>query len=202
MKEYFQYGQEEIEYLKKKDKRLARAIEEIGHIEREVTPDLFEGLVYNIIGQQISMKAADTVCNRFLEKFGAIKPDVLYNADINEMQKLGISMRKAGYIKQITESVYTGTFSIDELYHLPDEEVIKRLSSLPGIGVWTAEMLMIFSMQRKNVLSWGDLAIKRGLMNLYGHKIITKEQFARYKKRYSPYGSVASLYLWEISRQN
>lgn len=202
MIEYFQYGDKEIEYLKKKDKKLAKAMDQIGLIKREVTPDLFTGLVYNIIGQQISMKAADTVCNRFLEKYGSITPDVLYNADINEMQQLGITMRKAGYIKEISERVYSKSFSIDELYELPDDEVIKRLSSLPGIGVWTAEMLMIFSMQRKDILSWGDLAIKRGLMNLYGHKTITKEQFARYKKRYSPYGSIASLYLWEISRQN
>ena len=82
---------------------------------------------------------------------------------------------------------------------MPDDEVIGLLSSLPGIGVWTAEMLLIFSLGRMDVLSYGDLAIRRGLCKLYGHKTLTKEQFARYKKRYSPYGSIASLYLWRLS---
>jgi DNA-3-methyladenine glycosylase II len=77
--------------------------------------------------------------------------------------------------------------------------VIRILDALPGIGVWSAEMLLIFSMNRMNVLSWDDLAIRRGIMNLYHHQTLSKEQFEKYRKRYSPYCSVASLYLWEIS---
>ena len=73
------------------------------------------------------------------------------------------------------------------------------MTSLNGIGVWTAEMLMIFSMGRPDIVSWGDLAIRRGMCNLYNLKDISKVQFERYKKRYSPYGSVASLYLWALS---
>ncbi|HEY5576525.1 MAG TPA: DNA-3-methyladenine glycosylase 2 family protein, partial [Clostridiaceae bacterium] len=72
-------------------------------------------------------------------------------------------------------------------------------SSLNGIGTWTAEMLLLNSMERPDIVSWGDMAIKRGMMKLYGHTGITKEQFDGYKKRYSPYGSVASIYLWRIS---
>ena len=89
--------------------------------------------------------------------------------------------------------------NIAELATLPDAEIIRRLSSLNGVGVWTAEMLLIFSLERPDVVSWGDLAIRRGMMNLYGLDSLTREQFERYRKRYSPYGSVASLYLWALA---
>ncbi len=82
---------------------------------------------------------------------------------------------------------------------MADEEIIDVLSSLRGIGVWTAEMLLLFSLCRPDVVSWGDQAIRRGMMNLYGLKTLSREQFERYRRRYSPYGSVASLYLWAIS---
>ena len=85
------------------------------------------------------------------------------------------------------------------LHTLSDNEVIERLTSLNGVGVWTAEMVLIFSLCRPDVVSYEDLAIRRGMMNLYGLKELRKEKFYRYKKRYSPYGSVASLYLWALS---
>ena len=116
-----------------------------------------------------------------------------------ELQKCGITMKKSVYIRNIAMDIINGTLNLDELYELPDDEVCRRLSSLNGIGIWTAEMLMTFSMQRLDILSWDDLAIRRGIMMLYGHKKLDKNLFGRYKKRYSPYGSVASLYLWEIS---
>lgn len=108
-------------------------------------------------------------------------------------------MKKSVYIRNIAVDIINGSLNLDELYELPDDEVCHRLSSLNGIGTWTAEMLMTFSMQRPDILSWDDLAIRRGIMMLYRHKKLDKNLFERYKKRYSPYGSVASLYLWEIS---
>ena len=197
----FQYGQKEIDYLKKRDKVLGRAIDEIGIIRRPVIPDLFTALIWNIVGQQISSKAANTVWNRMLDRYSPITPETIMAITAEEIQKCGMSNRKANYIKGIAEAVVQGKLNLLELKHLPDDEVIKRLSSLPGIGVWTAEMLMIFSMQRPDVVSWGDLAIRRGMMTLYGLKDLTREQFHEYRKRYSPYGSVASLYLWVISRE-
>lgn len=195
----FIYGEAEINYLKRKDKKLSIAIDRIGKIEREVTPDLFTALVSSIVSQQISNKAAATVWGRLCSLVGEITPKLIVEADINDIQKCGMSVRKASYIKNIGEKVYCGELNIDEFHNLSDNEIIKKLSALHGIGIWTAEMLMIFSMQRPNVVSWGDLAIRRGMCNLYHHKKLTKTQFERYKKRYSPYGSVASLYLWALS---
>lgn len=197
--EIFKYGEKEINYLKKKDKKLSEAIDRIGKIERRVIPNLFEALINSIVSQQISSKAADTIWKRLINLLGEIKPETIMDENINSIQKCGMTFRKASYIKEISENVYSGTLNINELNNLSDEEVIKILTSLNGIGVWTAEMLMIFSMGRPDILSWGDLAIRRGMCNLYNLKDISKVQFGRYKKRYSPYGSVASLYLWALS---
>ncbi len=197
--EIFKYSEVELDYLKKKDKKLAEAIERIGMIEREVIPDLFTALISSIVAQQISAKAAATVWNRMLERFGEITPQKIVNVTVEEVQQCGLSMRKANYIKNMGEVVERGEFRLEELTALPDEEVCNRLSALNGIGVWTAEMLMIFSMQRPDIVSWGDLAIRRGMMMLYHHKELDRAKFEKYKKRYSPYGSVASLYLWSIA---
>lgn len=197
--EIFKYGQKEIDYLKKKDKKLAEVIDRIGLIEREVMPDLFAALMNSIVGQQISMKAADTIWSRMLKRFGEITPENINAATVLEVQQCGLSMRKAGYIKGICDAVLSGELNIAEIPELSDEEIIKRLSSLHGVGVWTAEMLLIFSMERPNVVSWGDLAIRRGMMMLYHHRKLDKAKFEKYKRRYSPYGTVASLYLWAIA---
>lgn len=199
----FEYTQQEIDYLKKKDKKLGAAIDKIhdtsSMIERFIEPDLFASLVRNIIGQQIATKAAHTVYQRFLEAFGSITPENILNYSIEEIQKLGVSFRKAGYIRNSAQMIATGAIDLDSLWTKTDDEVVTELSKLPGIGKWTAEMLLIFSMGRPDVVSFGDLAILRGMCHVYGHQKITKELFEKYRKRYSPYGTLASFYLWELS---
>lgn len=196
---YFQYGEKEIEYLKKKDKALGTAIAEIGYVEREIIPDMFMALVNSIIGQQISTKAQETVWNRFQMMFEPVTSEHISSVAVEELQKCGISMRKATYISDIATNIENGNLSLEQMASMSDDEVAKRLSQIKGIGVWTAEMLMIFSMQRMDILSWNDMAIIRGLRMLYNHKEITPALFEKYKKRYSPYATVASLYLWQIS---
>lgn len=195
----FEYGQKEIEYLKRKDKKLGEAIEKIGMIEREITPDPFTALISSVVSQQISKKAAQTVWNRLNTLLGEITAESIGQVNLSEIQGCGMSERKAGYIKGIADAANFGAVDFNTLHTLTDEEVIKKLSALNGVGVWTAEMLLIFSLNRPDVVSYKDLAICRGMMNLYGLKELPKEKFERYKKRYSPYGSVASLYLWALS---
>ena len=195
----FEYDQSSIDYLQKRDKKLGAAIERIGRVERQVIPDLFTALVHSIVGQQISKQAAATVWNRVQEYFGEITPARVAVASSEEIQQLGMSLRKATYIKGVAEAALEGSLDLDRLNSLPDGEIIERLSSLHGVGVWTAEMMLIFSMQRPDVVSWGDHAIRKGMMNLYGLTELTREQFDKHRKRYSPYGTVASLYLWEIA---
>ena len=194
----FEYGDKEINHLRKKDKKLCAAIDRIGMIKREVNPDPFSALVEGVIGQQISGKAAATVRDR-LNALSGFKADKLHCLAIEEIQACGMTMRKARYIKGIADAAMTKTVDFDTLIERTDQEIIGVLTQLNGVGVWTAEMLLIFSLMRPDVVSYGDLAIRRGMMELYGHKELPKERFLRYASRYSPYGSVASLYLWELS---
>ncbi len=195
----FEYGQREIEYLKRKDRKLGEAIDRIGLIKREITPEPFTALVSSVVSQQISNKAAETVWSRFCCLVGAISPEAVAKAGLYEIQGCGMSVRKAGYIKGIADAANSGDIDFETLPALSDVEIINKLSSLHGVGVWTAEMLLIFSLCRPDVVSYRDLAIRRGMMNLYGLKDLPKDKFDKYRKRYSPYGSVASLYLWELA---
>jgi DNA-3-methyladenine glycosylase II len=196
---YFPYGEKEIEYLKKADKKLATVIDQIGIIERPIIPDLFSALVHSIVGQQISTKAHQTIWERIQNRSGEITPAVIDNLTLEELQQCGISFRKADYIKSVAQKILRSEFDIHSLHSMSDEEVCAKLSELNGIGVWTAEMLMIFSMQRPNILSYGDLAIHRGLRMVYRHRKIDKTKFNKFWKRYTPYASVASLYLWAVA---
>jgi len=200
-KQFFQYDQDAIDHLKSRDSRLAKEIERIGRIEREIIPDLFPALIYCIVGQQISNKAAATVWIRMQDRFGEITPENVASRTEEEIQKCGLTMRKAGHIKNIASLVSVGDLRLDQLHSLSDEAIIQALVGLPGIGVWTAEMILIFCMQRPDILSWGDLAIQRGISVLHGETQLTKARFDDYKVLYTPYGSVASLYLWQIARE-
>ena len=196
---YFQYGDKEIEYLKSKDKKLAEVIDKVGHIDRTVDTDLFSSVVHHIIGQQISTKAQQTIWQRMNEKYGHVTPEVIDSADAAELQSLGMTFRKAEYIKDFSHKVVSGEFSLEAVWHMSDEEAVEALSSLKGVGVWTAEMILLFCMQRPDILSFGDLAIQRGMRMVYHHRKIDKKLFEKYRRRLSPYGSTASLYFWAVS---
>lgn len=196
---YFQYGKKEIDYLKRKDKKLGEVIETFGHIERPVNPDLFASIVYHIIGQQISTKAHQTVWKRTKDELGEVTPDALIQAGKETIQSFGITFKKAGYILEFCEKVKANDLDLSNLSTQSDEEIIKELTKLNGIGTWTAEMFLIHSLQRPNVFSYGDLAVLRGLKRVYHHENIDKKLFDKYKKRFSPYGSVASIYFWAVA---
>ena len=194
----FNYTLEELEELKNKDIVLRKAIEKIGRVDREIIKNLFQALVYAIIGQLISAKASKTIYNRLEEKVD-INPEAISKKSIEEIQALGLTFKKAEAIKNLSIQILNEEINLETLEDLEDEEVIRQLSKIKGIGRWTAEMLLINSMERKDILSFGDIAIKRGMCKVYNLESITKETFDKYKKLYSPYGSIASIYLWNIS---
>ena len=196
---YFQYTTKETDYLSQKDKRLGEAIQKIGPIQREVDTDLFSAVVHHIIGQQISTKAQATIWQRMRETLGTVDAEHILAAGVPQLQKLGMTFRKAEYITDFAQKVQSGEFDLGGIWQKPDEEAIRELSSLKGIGVWTAEMILLFCMQRPDVFSYDDLAIQRGLRMLYRHRKIDRKLFAKYRRRFSPYCSVASLYLWAIA---
>lgn len=118
---------------------------------------------------------------------------------LSELQSVGMTFKKAEYILDFSEKVQNGSFDIEACNRMEDAEAIRELSSLKGVGVWTAEMILAFCMQRPDIVSFGDLAILRGMRMLYRHREIDREKFLKYRRRYSPCGTVASLYLWAIA---
>ena len=196
---YFIYGSKEVDYLKSKDKVLGKLIDQIGHIERETDTDLFSSVVHHIIGQQISTKAQTTIWNRMREKYGEVNAETISAGDLDELQSLGMTFRKAEYIRDFAGKVHSGEFDLEAISEMSDEDAIKALASLKGIGVWTAEMILLFCLQRPDIFSYDDLAIQRGLRMVYHHRKIDRKLFEKYRRRFSPYCSVASLYLWAVA---
>ena len=199
MPQYFAYGTTETDYLSGKDKRLASVIERVGPIRREVRPDLFDALMHAIVGQQIATKAQQTVWNRLVQALGEVTPASVDRMEADALQRLGLSFRKVGYMKGAARKALLGELDVEALRHMDDTRVSAALCQLEGVGVWTAEMLMLFSLQRPDIFSFGDLAIHRGLRMVYRHKVVNRERFEMYRRRFSPYGSVASLYLWAVA---
>lgn len=196
---YFAYGETELSYLRKKDKRLCAVIDRIGHVDRAVDPDLFSSVVHHIIGQQISTKAQATIWQRMRDALGAVNAETILSAGAPALQALGMTFRKAEYITDFAERIHTGAFDLEAVEHMNDEDAIRALSSLKGVGVWTAEMILLFCLQRPDVFSYDDLAIQRGLRMVYHHREIDRRLFEKYRRRFSPYCSAASLYLWAVA---
>ena len=196
---YFPYGDKEITYLREKDKILREIIDKVGHIERETDPDLFSSVVHHIVGQQISSKAQATIWQRLRDTLGEINAQTISSKEVPELQALGMSFRKAEYIKEFADKVQCGEFDLQTVEQMSDADAIEALSSLRGIGVWTAEMILLFCLKRPDVFSFDDLAIQRGLRMVYHHRKIDRKLFEKYRRRFRPYGSVASLYFWAVA---
>lgn len=196
---FFKYGKTETDALKQADPVLGDAISRLGKVERETMPDLFHALIYAVVGQLISVKTAESIWQRMQHHFKSIDPVTIAGHFPEQIQACGLTRKKAECIHLIAAKITSGELDLSELHHLPDQEVIRRLTALDGIGQWTAEMLLLHALERPDVVSFGDVAIRRGMMKLYGLDSMTKKEFDGYRERYSPYGSVASIYLWKIS---
>lgn len=190
---------EAMAHLARRDKKLATVIERLGSLEREGYDDLFHALTHSIAGQQISGKALKSIWERVKALVGDITPQNVARHTPEALQTCGLSLRKAGYMLDLAHKVLDGEVDLQALPSLPDSEIVQQLVQLRGIGVWTAEMMLLFCLRRPDIVSFGDLGIQRGMRMLYRHKSIDRTRFARYQKRYSPFGSTASLYLWAIA---
>ncbi len=196
---YFAYGEKETDYLKKKDRQLGEVIDAVGPICCQVDEDLFPSIVHQIVGQQISVKALDTIWARMQNALGSMDAAAILAADPAYLQSFGISFRKVDYIRGIAQKVEDGSFDLEAVREMPDTEAIRALTSLRGVGVWTAEMVLLFGLQRPDIFSYDDLLIRKGLCILHHHRKINRDLFEKYRRRYHPCGSVASLYVWAVA---
>ena len=184
---------------------LCRQAPEVGEIVRqadlksfECSGDLFYALVQSIVSQQLSVRVAAVILKRVEQLLGTVSAENLLSTETEALRGCGLSGRKIEYLRGIADAALSGTIAFDTLAERSDSEVIAELVKLKGVGVWTAEMLLIFALGRPDVLSFKDLGIRRGIMMLNHLDSLTESEFEAYRKRYSPYGTLASLYLWRI----
>lgn len=172
--------------------------EKTGHPEADCIDNPFHALTQSIVHQQLAVRAAAAVFGRFEALLETVTPKNLSRVDDDALRACGLSGRKIEYLRGITDAALAGTVDFSRLSEKSDEEVITELSSLRGVGTWTAEMLLIFSLGRRDVLSFKDLGIRNGILQMNGWKTLSERRFEAFRKRCSPYGTLASLYLWRI----
>lgn len=187
---------DKAQHLMAADPRMAQLIERFGYIERETTAPLFPTLVRNIVSQQIATSVAERTHERIASLVGEITPESMLSLGTEGLQQVGLPERKARWIVSAARRFSAGEFDGEKLASLGDKELIRKLIQLDGVGVWSAEMLLMFSLGRENVLSSGDLILRRAIATLYGEKRLTAKRMEHYRRLFSPYASIASLYLW------
>ncbi len=160
---------------------------------------LFRDIVESIISQQLSVKASDTIYKRFLFLFGNKFPtpvEIIKKSD-DDIRGCGISYSKIKYIKGVAQAISDKSINLDGLHDLTDEEVVDALVALKGIGRWTAEMLLIFSLAREDIFSLGDIGLRNAVARLYNVGRDDLESIEKISTTWSPYRSLASRYLWK-----
>ncbi len=157
----------------------------------------FLDLIEIVIGQQLSMKAADSILKRFLTLFPAKpKPDDVLKVSVEKLSAVGLSNSKANYVKNIAQAISTGTLLLDQLEKQTDDEIKKELIKIKGIGPWSAEMFLIFSLKRPDVFSVGDLGLRSAIEKLYGIKRDNLKEIEKLADSWRPHRSLASRLLW------
>jgi DNA-3-methyladenine glycosylase II len=197
------------EELAASDPVMADLVERIGpidlakrlHRRKEERPaDAYGSLLRMIVGQQVSTKAARAIYLRVLDLFGGVtpSPEALLETTEEELRGAGLSGRKVEYIRDLASHVLEGELELDRIATLGDEEAIAEISAVRGLGRWTAEMFLLFHLGRPDVISGGDLGIRKAIMIEYGLvEMPTPTQVEERSQRWSPNRSLASLYLWE-----
>ena len=188
-----------ISHLKKTDPVLNEVIERVGpcHI-RHLEPD-FESLVKSIVYQQLSGKAAATIFGRLSAAAGdgRLTPASTLRLTPVKMRTLGLSRQKIAYIRDIATHTRSGAVDFGALPAMPDEEVMRVLTGLKGVGVWTAHMFLIFALRREDVLPSGDLGIRAAVRKVYGlEELPTPSAVEEMGEKWRPYRTIASWYLW------
>jgi DNA-3-methyladenine glycosylase II len=191
------------------DPKMAALIERVGKIDiatrmkrrKEERPeDPYGALLRAIVGQQLSTKAARTIYLRVVDLFGGATPtpEQLLEAPEEDLRGCGLSGRKTEYVRDLAAHVISGELELDRLDRLGDEEVIEEIVAVRGLGRWTAEMFLLFHLQRPDVLSGGDLGIRKAIQIEYGlAEMPTPTRVIEIGEPWRPHRSLASLYLWE-----
>ncbi len=187
-----------IRHLSKADSKLAEIISAYGVLEFNARGGLFESLSESIMSQQLGARAADAIIERVKTACGgSITPKSINRLDTSRLRRAGLSLNKARYLKGLASLVIARKLDLDSLVEKDDEELIKVLDEIKGVGPWTVHMLLIFALGRPDVLPVDDFAIRKAIQRLYDLKEIPgAAQIEKIAKNWHPYCSAASLYLW------
>lgn len=192
---------EEIIKLLSRDPVLAAIIPEITLPEPEPRQDVFNALIRSIVSQQLSTKAAATIYQRFAALFegNEINPTRILSTDEQVLRSAGLSKQKSTYLKEVAD-FFSGEAENMDWQQLSDEQIVKDLTRIKGVGVWTVQMILMFHMARPDVFPVDDLGIQQSMADLYGitaEKQALKKQMLRIADNWRPYRSYASRYLWK-----
>jgi DNA-3-methyladenine glycosylase II len=190
--------------LMRADKVLRRVMEERGPIDpaidrRGSRPDPYEAVARAIVGQQLSTKAARSIWSKLVDQFDGETPDprALLRKRPQTLRKAGLSSAKVEFLRDLAKRVTDGRLDLERLKELPDEDVIAELLEVKGVGRWTAEMFLIFHIGRPDVVSVGDLGIRRAVQIAYGmNELPGPEELERIAEEWRPHRTLACLYLW------
>lgn len=194
---YFTIDDDKVRYLTQADPTLKKLFESIGTIDIPLNTDYYRSIVRQIIGQQLSLKAAATIVGRVQEVWQDFNPELLDGLEDEQIRSAGVSRPKISYIRDLAQKHKSKEVDFSTIHLLEDAEIITNLTSVKGIGKWTAEMFLIFSLGRLDVLSYGDVSIKNSIRWLYQIGKDEPLDLDHFHEKWKPYNSIVSLYLWE-----
>lgn len=187
--------------LAESDPLLGALMVRVGPIRIPLSDNYYEALLSAIVGQQLSGKVADVIWGRFKALMDDdAQPGKVIAASETDLRAIGLSNAKVRYVKALSEAVESGVLCLAALNAMEDDEIVKRLTAVKGIGAWTAEMFLIFSLGRPDVFSCGDGGLQRAAQWLYGIDP-KKDELQRISSQWKPYRTYGSLYLWEALNQ-
>jgi DNA-3-methyladenine glycosylase II len=187
-----------VRHLRKSDPTLAAIIEQVGPFRMEYAEPTFHSLAESILYQQLNGKAAVTIFRRFTDLVGdPVTPQGILNATDAELRAVGLSKQKTSYLRDLAEKTKAGLLEFERLGELSDEDVIRHLTQVKGVGVWTAHMFLMFTLRRPDILPTGDYGIQAAIRKHYRKRKLPKpKDMERIARPWSPYRSVACWYLW------
>lgn len=189
-------------HLSEHDAILKKLIRLYGACTIKPHTNYYQELVSSIIGQQLSVKAAETIWKRFISLYDGNMPtpEQIIETNVDDIRSVGTSYSKARYIQDLAFHILNGKLDLNHIAALPNETVVEQLTAVTGIGEWSAHMFMIFSLGRLNVLPWGDLGVRKSAQMLYHlPNLPSKSELIAISEQYNwhPYESVAAWYLWQ-----
>lgn len=191
-----------VRHLKRADPSIARIIERVGpcRLERPAKPDVFHDLTHSIVHQQLNGTAAGTIFGRFKALYPGAKfpsPEAILKTSDARLRSVGLSPQKLSYIKDLATKVKDGTVDLGSIKNWDDEEVIEHLTEVKGVGRWTAEMVLLFTLGRPDVLPVDDYAFQRGMKDSYNLRQWPKaNKIKSLAEPWRPYRSYGTWYIW------